>query len=164
MRALDYGFFTGDATAPSQMGQFAIRVVNGIPGLTQFFRVDVNVPDLPSSSGEIWVVTTATATGDREVPAGTRTLDEARLSAVRSSLLAAFPDETMCFTTEDREGFLRVIGDQERAVAIAAAVSAVKYFAAWDESDPITVEIADTRFAVSIAANERIYRAVIRRP
>ena len=50
------------------------------------------------------------------------------------------------------------MGDRERAPAIAAAVAAVKYFAAWDESDPIDVTVADDRFAVAVGASHGEYR------
>ena len=57
--------------------------------------------------------------------------------------MTALPDATLCFTTEDRDGFARLVGDSERAPAIAAAVAVVKYYAAWDESDPIEVMVND---------------------
>ena len=164
VRSVDDGFFIGDAESSAQMGgRFSTLVVNGIPSPTQFFRVKVDVEDHSASSHEIWVVISATATLNRKPPPDLRLRDDTKLHAVRPPLLAAFPDATMCFTTEDREGFSGVIGEPEHAISIAAAVSVVKYFAAWDESDPITVEIAGAQFAVSVAYTDRIYRAVVRR-
>jgi hypothetical protein len=161
---VDDGFFIGAAESQSRMGAaFSTRVVDGIPAPTQFFRVGVDVQDHATPRGEIWVVHSATPTGNRRPPTGVQSRDEARLGAVRSSLLAAFPNATMCFTIEDREGFSRAVGEEAHVIAIAAAVSVVKYFAAWDGSDPITIEMADAQFLVSVAYTDKDYRAIVRR-
>jgi hypothetical protein len=143
--------------------QFSIRSVDGMPATTQFFRLHVDLDDLSSTGGEVWVVCTALSTGNRKPPPGTGSFDEANLIRVRSALATALPDATLCFTTEDREGFAHLIGDPERAPAIAAAAAVVKYYAAWDESDPIDVTVTDDEFAVSVDFSEKEYRATVRR-
>jgi hypothetical protein len=100
--------------------------------------------------------------GNRKPPPGTGSFDEANLIRVRSALATALPDATLCFTTEDREGFARLVGDPERAPAIAAAVAVVKYYASWDESDPIDVTVNDDEFAVAVGISESEYRATVR--
>jgi hypothetical protein len=82
---------------------------------------------------------------------------------VRSARRTALPDAALCFTTEDREGFAHLVGDPERAPAIAAAAAVVKYYAAWDESDPIDVTVGDDEFAVSVGYSEKEHRATVRR-
>ena len=79
------------------------------------------------------------------------------------ALADARTDAVLCFTVEDREGFSRLIADSGHAPAIAAAVAVVKYFAAWDESDPIDVTVNDDQFAVSVGFSETAYRATVRR-
>jgi hypothetical protein len=163
VRRLEAGFFAKDAAPLIEMGQFSTRVIAAIPYTTQFFRLQVGLASPPSSSSEIWVICVATPTGNRIPPPGATLLAEAKLDEIRSSLIAALPHAALCFTTEDREGFSRVVGVPDRAVEIAAAVAVVKYYAAWDEFDPITVAVADEHFAVSIAFTENDYRAVVRR-
>jgi len=67
----------------------------------------------------------------------------------------------LCFTIEDRDGFAHLIGDPGLAPAIAAAVAVVKYYAAWDESDPIDVTVNDDQFAVSVGFASTEYRATV---
>jgi hypothetical protein len=164
VRPLEIGFFVkGDELPAHGGGPFSIRPLDGMPSTTQFFRVGVDLEDL-TKSGEIWIVCTALSTGNREPPPGTASLDGARLSQVRAAVAAALPQATACFTIVDREGFSQVLGDRARAPAIAAAVAAVKYFAAWDESDPIEVTVADDRFAVTIDVSQPgEYRVLVRR-
>ncbi len=161
---MEIGFFIGDAALPAPMSeQFTTRVVAGIPSLTQFFRVDVQLDDQTGADGEIWMICTAVPTGSRKPPPTAAPFDEARLREVRAALAVALPNATLCFTTEDREGFSRVIADSERAQAIAAGVAVIKYFAAWDESDPINVTVTDEHFAISVGYAEGAYRALVRR-
>jgi hypothetical protein len=164
VRQLEIGFFSGDDAVPAPMSeQFTTRVVGGIPTLTQFFRVNVHLEDQADVDGEIWIVCTALPTGSRKLPLTAMSLDEGRLRQVRAALAVALPNAALCFTTEDQEGFSRVIADSERSPAIAAAVAVVKYFAAWDESDPINVVVADEHFAVSVGVSDGAYRALVRR-
>jgi hypothetical protein len=164
VRQLEIGFFTGDAALPVPLSeQFTTRVVTGIPSLTQFFRVNVQLEDQTDADGEIWMVCTALPTGSRKPPPTAMSFDETRLRQVRAALAVALPNATLCFTTEDREGFSRVIADSERAPAIAAGVAVVKYFAAWDESDPINVTVTDEHFSVSVGFEEGAYRALVQR-
>ena len=162
VRQMEMGFFVGDAAvlAP-RSAQFTTRVVSGIPCLTQFFRIDVHLEDGIDADGEIWIVSTAVPTGIRKPPPIDTSFDEGRLLQVRAALAVALPNATLCFTTEDREGFSRVVTDSERAPAMAAGVAVVKYFAAWDESDPINVTVADKHFAISVGFSEGAYRALI---
>jgi hypothetical protein len=67
-----------------------------------------------------------------------------------------------CFTTLDREGYVQVLCDHGRAPPIAAAVAVVKYYAAWDESDPVSVVVNDKQFAVSVTAQDGAYQALVR--
>jgi hypothetical protein len=161
---LESGFFVKNDESPGHAApQFSTRLVAAIPCTTQYFRVQVDVADLADSSSEIWVVCVAKPTGNRKPPLGARLLDHARLGEIRSSLSAAFPGAALCFTTEDREGLASVVGVPDRAVAIAAAVAVVKYYAAWDDSDPIAVAVADEHFGVSVSFTENDYGAVVRR-
>jgi len=138
---METGFFVGDAAvlAP-RSAQFTTRVVSGVPCLTQFFRIDVHLEDGIDADGEIWIVCTAVPTGIRRPPSIDTSFDEGRLLQVRAALAVALPNSTLCFTTEDREGFSRVVTDSDRAPAMAAGVAVVKYFAAWEvaEQEQIT--------------------------
>jgi hypothetical protein len=162
VRQLEIGFFIGDAAIPAPTSaQFTTRAVAGIPSLTQFFRIGVRLEDETDIDGEIWIVGTAVPTGSRKPRPTGISFDEARLLQVRAALAVALPNATLCFVIEDREGFSRVITDAERAPAIAAGVAVVKYFAAWDESDPINVTVNDEHFAVSVGFSEGAYRALV---
>jgi hypothetical protein len=134
-----------------------------MPALTQFFRLQVDGAGLASAGVEIWVVCTAVPTGNQKPAPGAKTFDEANFIQVRSALARALPEATVCFTTEDREGFARLIGDADRAPAMAAAVSVVKYYGSWDESDPIEVIVGDEEFAVSVGFTEKDYPTTVRR-
>jgi plasmid stabilization system protein ParE len=110
VRQLEIGFFSGDDAVPAPMSeQFTTRVVGGIPTLTQFFRVNVHLEDQADVDGEIWIVCTALPTGSRKLPLTAMSLDEGRLRQVRAALAVALPNAALCFTTEDQEGFSRVI-------------------------------------------------------
>jgi hypothetical protein len=162
VRRLEEGFFLGHCAAP-MASPFSTRQITGFPSRTQFFRVQVDVNDCPEACGEIWMVCTATPTGNRAPPPGTTVLSEANLATVRAALAAALPEVMFCFTTEDREGLVRTIGNPSYAASIAAGVAVVKYYAAWDESDPIRVLVYDESFDVSVMASEDMYRASVRR-
>ena len=163
VRRMEDGFFTAQAAPPRQGGQFSIRTVEGMPAFTHFSRLQVDGEGLTSAGVEIWVVSTALPTGNQKPPPGTKTFDEANFIQVQSALVRALPAATLCFTTEDREGFARLIGDPERAPAMAAAISVVKYYGSWDESDPIEVIVGDEEFAVSVGFTDNDYPTTVRR-
>ena len=164
VRRAEDGFFTAPHDPPLDMGStFSVRAIAGLPRTTQFFRVEVDLDGSPAEDNQVWVVCTALPTGTRPPPAGSSPFDEGNLLRVRSALGVALPDAVLCFTTEDREGFTHLIADPARAPAIAAAVAVVKYYAAWDESDPINVTVNHDEFAVSVSFTETDYRATVSR-
>lgn len=162
VRRTEDGFFTAKTEPPVNLGpEFSVRSIAGMPSPTQFFRTHVELDGIAPGDAEVWVVCTALPTGSRKLPPGSSSLDQGKLLQVRSALGAALTDAVLCFTTEDREGFARLVGDQARAPAIAAAVAVVKYYAAWDESDPIDVTVNDDQFAVSVCFADTEYRAKV---
>ena len=159
VRRLEDGFFVPpvDGELPARMGaDFSMRSVECMPCTTQFFRLAVELLH-DAQPCEIWVVFTAPSTGRRKTPAERTPLDDAKLFQARTALEAALPEAILCFTTEDHEGCSRLVGAHDRAPAIAAAVAVVKHYAAWDESDPIVVHIAEEQFAVSVGLSGNAY-------
>jgi hypothetical protein len=163
---LESGFFARDRelAAAMQAHQFSTRVVPDIGEATQFFRVRVSVPDSPNPSGEIWVVFIR-APGYAEALARAAQLPDQhpRLGELQPRLLASLPEATFCFVTDDREGYARLTDPETAPVAFAAAVAVVKYYAGWDESDPIMIAAAHDELAVSVSFTADHYIATVRR-
>jgi len=163
VRRGEAGFFTANTEPPVKMSpEFSVRSVAGMPSTRQFFRVHVELDGITTPDSQVWVVCTALPTGNWTPSFCSEPWDEGQLLQVRAALGAALPDAVLGFTIEDRAGFSHLIGDPERAPAIAAAAAVVKYYAAWDESDPIDITINDDQFAVSIGFAETVYRATVR--
>jgi hypothetical protein len=163
VRRLEDGFFIEREQLPGPGGlDFSKRVVDGIGSTTQFFCVHVDGHNVLAAPEDIWMVCTALSTGHRSPSPDEKPLQEAELAPVRASLVAALPHARFCFTTFDREGYVRVLCNDEFAPPIAAAVAVVKYYAAWDESDPISVVVNDKQFAVSVTAHDGAYHALVR--
>jgi len=163
---LESGFFARDRelAAAMQAHEFSTRVVPDIGEATQFFRVCVSVPDSPNPSSDIWVVFIR-APGCAEALARAAQLPDQhpRLAELRPQLLAALPEARFCFVTDDREGFARLADPETASVAFAAAVAVVKYYAGWDESNPIVIATGDGELAVSVAFTVDHYIATVRR-
>jgi hypothetical protein len=161
---LESGFFARDRelAAAMQAHQFSTRVIPEIDEVTQFFRVRAEVPDSLGPSGEIWVIFIRAA-GYASALAQAAQLPDVhpRLVELRPRLLAALPEARFCFVTGDREGFARIADPEAAPVAFAAAVAVVKYYASWDESNPIVVETNRERCAVSVDFTADHYLATV---
>ncbi|HEX2882859.1 MAG TPA: hypothetical protein VHO25_25240 [Polyangiaceae bacterium] len=153
------GFFVGQDEVPVPP-QFSKRVVDGIASMTQYFRVHVAPEGVSDPSGDVWMVCTANTTGKRLPPQ--KPLVESDLALTRSALLTALPDATFCFTTADREGDVQVLASDGHSHFIAAAVAVIKYYASWDESDPVNVRVNHSQLAVSVTALDNAYRTLVR--
>jgi hypothetical protein len=163
VRRLEAGFFVKEeAPLHQSLAQFSIRVVPTLPVETPFVRLRVEFVNLPSSSADVWVICTAPRTVNGRSSEGVRAFGEVELDAIRSLLIAALPSEVLCFTLKDHDGFARVVGPPEHSAASAAAVAVVKYSGAWDDSDPILIEIADRQFAISVGFTENDYPVIVR--
>jgi hypothetical protein len=162
---LESGFFARDRELADAMQahQFSTRVVPDIDEATQFFRVRVSVPESTSPSGEIWVIFIRAA-GHAEALARAAQLSDVhpRLAELRPRLLAALPEARFCFVTDDREGYARLADPETTPVAFAAAVAVVKYFAGWDESNPIEIATDREKLAVSVDFTADHYVATVR--
>jgi hypothetical protein len=152
LRRLEDGFFVDEARLQGEKAaQFSWRPIAGLGEPVQFFRIRVDADDFVELGGEVWLISLA-------VPG-----EPARLEALRTLLGKALPHVDFCFMVEQREGFERVIGSARRAVVIAAATAVVKYFASWDESNPIVIAIGEERFATTIGFVGKNYRVAVRR-
>jgi hypothetical protein len=160
---LESGFFARDRELADAMQahQFSTRVVPD--EATQFFRVRVSVPESTSPSGEIWVIFLR-AIGHAHAPARAAQLRDLhpRLAELRSRLLAALPEARFCFVTEDSQGYARLADPETTPMTFAAAVAVVKYFAGWDESNPIQIATDREQLAVSIDFKADHYLATVR--
>lgn len=137
--ALGYGFFIPDtevAPATTPLG-FELVKVDGSTEPLQFSRVRVS----PEGPGD---------------PPAELLLIGAHSSALRSEALEALCAKldrfggTPCFWTDFEPGFART--GAARGVPrewTAAAVAVVMYSAAWDDSDPLEVDVDGIKFAVS---------------
>jgi hypothetical protein len=153
LRRLEDGFFVDEAQVQARMpAQFSLRPIAGLgEALVQFFRIRVDADDFVELGGEVWLVSLAT------------TSEQARLEELRTSLGKALPHVDFCFMVETREGFERVVGSARRAIVIAAATAVVKYYASWDESNPIVIAIGEERFAITVGFVGKNYRVAVRR-
>lgn len=153
LRRLEDGFFVDETQTQARMpAQFSLRPIAGLgEALVQFFRIRVDADDFVELGGEVWLINLA---GHSE---------QARLEELRVVLGKALPHVDFCFTVEQREGFERVVGSARRAVVIAAATAVVKYYASWDESNPIVIAIGEERFAVTVGFIGKNYRVAVRR-
>lgn len=160
---LESGFFARDRemAAAMQAHQFSTRLVPDIDEPTQFFRVRVNLAE-PGISGEVWVVLAAPGyPGALAKPAQLPAVHP-QVAELRPRLLATLPEARFCFVTDDREGFACLAEAEATPVAFAAAVSVVKYYAAWDESDPIVIATDREQFLVSVHFTADHYLATVR--
>lgn len=64
-------------------------------------------------------------------------------------MLAALPESTFCFATDDREGYAR-LARSHTPVAFVAAVAVVEYCAGWDELNPIVIAAGPDELAASV--------------
>lgn len=159
---LESGFFARDRelSAAMQAHEFSTRVIPDIDEVTQFFRVHVDAPESPSLSGEVWVIFMGVPAASARAPQ----LPDVhpRLAELRSRLLSTLPEARFCFVTDDREGYARLADPETAPVAFAAAVAVVKYFAGWDESNPIVIATDREQLGVSVAFTAEHYAAAVR--
>jgi hypothetical protein len=164
VRNLESGFFARDRELASAMQahQFSIRVVPDIDETTQFFRVRVDMRDSLATSGELWVVFSQPS-GYAAVPVRAAQIPDKhpRLTELRLRLLAALPEARFCFVTDDREGYARLVDPEVTPAPFAAAIAVVKYYAAWDESNPIVIAAGDQHLAVSVDFTGDHYAATV---
>jgi len=152
LRSLEDGFFVDETQLQHEMpAQFSWRPIAGLGELVQFFRIRVDADDFVELGGEVWLISSAEPS------------EQARVDDLRTLLGKALPHVEPCFMVEQRDGFARVIGSERRAVVIAAATAVMKYFASWDESNPIVVAIGEQRFAITVGFVGKNYRVAVRR-
>jgi hypothetical protein len=160
---LESGFFAADRELAAAMRahQFSTRVIPDIDEATQFFRVRVDMRDSPSPTSEVWVIFLRPPGYAAALARAAQLPDvHPHLVELRPRLLAALPEARFCFVTDDREGYARLA--DASPVAFAAAVAVVKYFASWDESDPIVITTGHERLAVSVDFATDHYMATVR--
>jgi len=162
---LESGFFARDRelAAAMQTHQFSTRVIPDIDEATQFFRVRADTRDPSSPSGEIWVIFIRPPGYAAALARAARLPDvHPHIVELRPRLLAALPEARFCFVTDDREGYARLADPEATPVAFAAAVAVVKYYAGWDESNPIMIAAGDAQLAVSVDFTADHYLATVR--
>lgn len=162
---LEGGFFARDRelAAAMQAHRFSTRVIPDIDEATQFFRVRADTGDRLSPSHEIWVMFVRPPGYAAALAQVARLPDvHPRLVDLRPYLLAALPEARLCFVTDDRKGYARLADPEATPVAFAAAVAVVKYYAGWDESNPIVIAAGHDQLAVSVDFTADRYVATVR--
>lgn len=155
---LEVGFFAREAFAPNP--QFVFRRVDDLATPVQYFRVQVTLAQRDAL--EVWVVAAAPSSGRATLalhPAPT----PGEVDSLEARIRATLPDALLALWLSDREGHAVVSAPSIHAPAVAATVASVKYYAGWDESDPIIVELSPNRFAVSVTHAHGVYHASVRR-
>ena len=161
---LESGFFArdGELAAAMQAHELSTRIIPNIEQATQFFRVRVEISDRAPLGGEVWVVFLRPPGYAAALARAAQLPDvDPRLVELRPSLISALPDAKFCFVTDDREGYARLVDSEAMSVPFAAAVVVVKYYAGWDESNPITIASDLEQFAVSVGFTATQYFATV---
>ncbi len=88
-------------------------------------------------------------------------LYETDISFARAALERAYPETFFSFSVESTPGFARLVHDGPHPLEAAAANGAWMCFAAWDESDPILMEVDGVAYAVSVQRLDGKWQATV---
>lgn len=156
VRPVEDGFLCppGDPNAgKTNPNGFVFLATPGVTRGLQYFRFEVATAD---DSGTEHFVLNASSAGD---PTGVAALEVPHLER-------AFPAAVHTLLTDARPGWARAQPAGTRGETLpagaAACVAAVCAGAAWDESDPIVVEIGGRDFAASLVHGAQSWTATIR--
>lgn len=130
--------------------QFHYEVVEDLPCSVMFCRVRVIRPDGLAMEHVV-------------VYSHYPPLDDDTVAELARVLGGRYPKAILSFTRDNERGRSRVVCCTPRAnrVHVAAAIATNLAVAAWDESDPIVVELGEEEIAVSLNHDGRQWQARI---